>query len=184
MILLTILLSLFIGMAMSQDSCAGCLTSLGMENGDISDAQISASTSWNSNHAPAQARLNFQETAVKAGSWAAAVNDVNQWLQIDLHDTDTVVARVASQGRDYSSSWYGPHFQWVTKYKLQYSNDGVSFDYYKEQGQTSAKEFNANSDRDTVVYHDLNPGINARYIRFLPTAWYGHISMRVEVYGC
>lgn len=110
-----------------------------MENGDISDAQISASTSWNSNHAPAQARLNFQETAVKAGSWAAAVNDVNQWLQIDLHDTDTVVARVASQGRDYSSSWYGPHLQWVTKYKLQYSNDGVSFDYYKEQGQTSAK---------------------------------------------
>lgn len=110
-----------------------------MENGDISDAQITASTSWNSNHAPAQARLNFQETAVKAGSWAAAVNDVNQWLQIDLHDTNTVVAGVASQGRDYSSSWYGPHSQWVTKYKLQYSNDGVSFDYYKEQGQTSAK---------------------------------------------
>ena len=24
----------------------------------------------------------------------------------------------------------------------------------------------------------------ARYIRFRPTAWHGHISMRVELYGC
>ena len=34
------------------------------------------------------------------------------------------------------------------------------------------------------MYHELNPPIRARYIRFLPQAWVGHISMRVELYGC
>ena len=36
----------------------------------------------------------------------------------------------------------------------------------------------------TVVYNNLNPPIRARYIRFIPQAWYGHISMTVELYGC
>ena len=35
-----------------------------------------------------------------------------------------------------------------------------------------------------MVYHKLSHAIKARYIRFQPTAWHGHISMRVEVYGC
>jgi len=39
-------------------------------------------------------------------------------------------------------------------------------------------------DQNTVVYNDLNPPISARYIRFRPTAWNKHISMRTEVYGC
>ena len=46
------------------------------------------------------------------------------------------------------------------------------------------KEFSGNTDRDTVVYHDLAQTIRAGYIRFRPTAWYGHISMRAEIYGC
>lgn len=44
--------------------------------------------------------------------------------------------------------------------------------------------FDGNTDQDTVVYHDLNPPITARYIRFLPVDWYLAISMRVELYGC
>jgi len=43
------------------------------------------------------------------------------------------VTRVATQGR------YSVYNQWVTKYKLQYSDDGVNFQYYKEQGQTTDK---------------------------------------------
>ena len=46
------------------------------------------------------------------------------------------MARVATQGRNYNPSWpYGSHNQWVTKYKLQYRNDGVTFQYYKQQGE-------------------------------------------------
>ena len=39
-------------------------------------------------------------------------------------------------------------------------------------------------DKDTVVKHKLNKEIKTRYIRFRPTGWHNHISMRVEVYGC
>ena len=46
------------------------------------------------------------------------------------------------------------------------------------------QEFLGNTDQDTVVRHRLYSGIRARYIRFRPTAWHSHISMRVEVYGC
>ena len=39
-------------------------------------------------------------------------------------------------------------------------------------------------DSNNIVSHELKPPIWARYIRFHPKTWYGHISMRVEVYGC
>lgn len=44
--------------------------------------------------------------------------------------------------------------------------------------------FTGNTDRDTVVSRDLYPPIRVRYIRFRPVSWEGHISMRVELYGC
>ena len=98
-----------------------------METGAISDAQISASSEWDANHAAKQGRLDFQAVSGKAGSWSAKANNVNQWLQIDLGNQHTKVTRVATQGRN-------AHSQRVTKYKLQYSDDGVNFQYYRENG--------------------------------------------------
>ena len=46
------------------------------------------------------------------------------------------------------------------------------------------KELSGNTDRNTVVSHDLTPPIAARYIRFRPIAWHSWIAMRVELYGC
>ena len=103
-----------------------------MEFGAIKDAQIQASSEWDRNHAAIQARLNFQKSGIKRGAWSARENDKNQWLQIDLQASYTKVTAVASQGRNQVN-------QWVTKYKLQYSNDGVTFRYYREEGQTVDK---------------------------------------------
>ena len=100
-----------------------------MESGAISDAQISASSQWDANHAAKQGRLHFRAVPGKVGSWCAGANDVNQWLQIDLGNQHTKVTRLATQGRNGYS-------QWVTKYKLQYSDDGVNFHYYWEHGAT------------------------------------------------
>ena len=96
-----------------------------MESGAISDGQLSASSQWDTNLAAKQGRLHC-----KARSWSARKNDLHQWLQVDLGSQYTKVTRVATQGRHAMS-------QWVTKYKLTYSNDGVYFQYYKEQGQTA-----------------------------------------------
>ena len=105
-----------------------CVDALGMESGAIPDGKIRASTEWDSNHAAKQARLNFPGGHGKAGSWSSRRNDGNQWLQIDLSIQNIKVTGLASQGRANAD-------QWVTKYKLQYSHDGVNFDYYKEPGQ-------------------------------------------------
>ena len=107
-----------------------CQQALGMENGAIVGRQISASSQLDANHAAIQGRLNFKATADKAGSWSAARNDSSQWLQVDLGSQYTKVTRVATQGRNNAA-------QWVTKYKLQYSNDGVKFQYFREPGKTA-----------------------------------------------
>ena len=133
-----------------------------MENGAISDGQISASSQLDSSHAVTQARLHFKATAGKAGSWSARSNDVNQWLQIDLGNWHTNVTRVATQGRNYSPLW-------VTKYKLQYSSNGVNFQDYKEQGQTAAKVkvFSTQLNANKFFFFTFHTSFRANGIRLL-----------------
>ena len=101
-----------------------CQEALGMQNGAITDAQISASSEWDSKHAAAQGRLDFRAVKRKSGSWSAGKNNKNQWLQVYLGSQLTEVTGVATQGRsDYD--------QWVTKYKLFYSYNGVQFLVYR-----------------------------------------------------
>ena len=107
-----------------------CQGPFGMENGAISDGQISASSEWNAiTHSANFGRLHCK---LGSGAWVVLTNDVSQWIQIALGEQQMRVTRVATQGR-YKFS------QWVSKYSLQYSNDGVNFQYYKEQGQTTDK---------------------------------------------
>ena len=78
--------------------------SLGMEDGRIHDAAISASTIANNNHAAKLGRLNLVASSGNAGAWCVKTNNNKQWLQIDL-GTPTTVTRVATQGRQDSSQW-------------------------------------------------------------------------------
>ena len=104
-----------------------------MESRAISNAQITASSQRDANHAAFQGRLNFKATQYKAGSWSAGTNNQRQWLQVDLGNIYTRVTRVATQGRN------GDFTQWVTRYKLQYSNDGENFQFFRERGQSADK---------------------------------------------
>ena len=105
-----------------------------MRNGAITDAQIRASSEWDSDHAAVHGRLNFKAFGLpkRSGSWSAGINNRYQWLQIDLRSPYIKVTRVATQGR-------ADHSQWVTKYVLQYSSNGRSYLYYGQQGQFVAK---------------------------------------------
>ena len=108
--------------------CLECLAPLGMENFKITPAQISASSQYDANCAPSHGRLHYNSFN---GAWAAGANDIHPWFQIDF-GIETTVTYVATQGRHNVS-------QWVTQYKLQYSNDGNSFQVFKQQGQNSEK---------------------------------------------
>ena len=103
-----------------------------MESGAISNGKVRASTEWDANHAAIQARLHFKAGSGKAGSWSARHNNLGQWLQIDLGNKHIKVTDLATQGRN-------GYAQWVTKYKVQYSNDGVNFQYYTEQRKVGIK---------------------------------------------
>ena len=63
---------------------------------------------------------------------------------------------------------------------LKVSRKGCDHVFYKYFGQV----FGGNVDRHTPVQHSLYSSIQARYLRFHPKTWQGHICMRAEVYGC
>ncbi|CAH3027674.1 unnamed protein product [Porites evermanni] len=64
------------------------------------------------------------------------------------------------------------------------STGGVGID--SRMKQKRRKVFTGNTDRNIVVCRKLNKPIRARYVCVHrdPIAWHGHISMRVELFGC
>ena len=103
------------------------MDTLGMQNGQIPDSAITASSSANANsYAPSIGRLHFLSSGSgKYGSWAAASNDQNQWFQVDFGSW-TKVSAVATQGRQDSN-------QWVKSYSLSFSYDGVFWETVKNE---------------------------------------------------
>ena len=98
-----------------------------MENREISDAQITASSEWNTGHGASNARLNLN---LKSGSWSAGKNDKHQWLQVDFRNRVTIT-EIQTQGREK-----GDHYQYVKTYSVSYSYDGNTFKSYKSKNGT------------------------------------------------
>ena len=112
-----------------------CNEALGMENRAISDEQITASSEMRSELGANQGRLHNRGGRSNAwGAWTAETTNQNQWLQVDLIET-VIVTRSATQGRGNR----GTINSWVTKYKLQHSNDGTTFETYAQNGQNKDK---------------------------------------------
>ena len=103
---------------------------LGMESGAIFDSQITASSVFNDRHAVPNVRLHFKgsKNPVRYAGWVPRVKNTNQWLQVDQQTTRVI--GIATLGRH---DWD----QWVTKYKLQYGDDGLTFRIYKRNVDTS-----------------------------------------------
>ncbi|KAI5617095.1 contactin-associated protein-like 2 precursor, partial [Silurus asotus] len=111
-----------------------------------------------------------------AGGWSPFETDHYPWLQVDLGSRKQVMA-IATQGR-YSSS------DWTTHYRLLYSDMGRNWKPYHQDGNIWV--FTGNSNTESVVRHDLQHSIVARYLRFIPLGWSeeGQIGLRIEIYGC
>uniref|UniRef100_A0A8D2B9B7 Contactin-associated protein-like 4 n=1 Tax=Sciurus vulgaris TaxID=55149 RepID=A0A8D2B9B7_SCIVU len=136
-------------------------------------SSFSSSSVLSSSHGPGFARLNRRDGA---GGWTPLVSNKYQWLQIDLGERMEVTA-VATQG-GYGSS------DWVTSYLLMFSDSGRNWKQYRQE--ESIWGFSGNTNADSVVHYRLQPPFEARFLRFLPSAWNpkGRIGMRIEVYGC
>ncbi|XP_078346805.1 uncharacterized protein LOC144632074 [Oculina patagonica] len=156
---------------------AVCQDSLGLEKYSIPDSWITASSTYLPGltwHIPGNGRLHFKSISGRYGAWSAGNNRNNSWFQVDF-GRSVKVTMVATQGRqDFD--------QWVTKYRVSYSNDGIIFQDYEEEGHV--KIFDGNTDRDTIVRNKLQNPIITRYIRINPISYLGWISLRAEFYGC
>ena len=95
-----------------------------MESGKVNNSQITASSVWSgaSSLQPWAGRLNNLNRV-----WHAKRARVGEWLQIDLKQK-MVVTKIATQGRPNYS-------QWVTSYKISFSQDAFIWDIYKENGE-------------------------------------------------
>ncbi|XP_074620011.1 sushi, von Willebrand factor type A, EGF and pentraxin domain-containing protein 1-like [Acropora palmata] len=154
-----------------------CLESLEVSTDQVvPDADMTASSQYDSTTAPSGGRLNYQTqyddqgvTVTQIGGWAAAKLDQTQWLQVKFSQVFQITA-VATQGQEGAANW-------VTSYKLQYSIDGAGWTDY-------SKTLTGNTDQSTVVRNEVH-AFKAMYLRFNPQAWSGsRIAMRVEAYGC
>ena len=166
--LASFLFLLFIGFVIPPLQCLGAL---GMQSKAIPDSKISASSIWDANHSARRSRLNTVRQGSQIGSWSARYNDAGQWLRVDF-SKGIKFTGIATQGRQDAN-------QWVKSYKLKFSVDGGHFEDYN-----GGHVFAGNSDRNTIVGHLLHPAIHAQSIKIVPVSWYGHISMRFELYGC
>lgn len=92
---------------------------LGMKNGRIPSKAITVSSKWDRYHGPSRARLQIPRRGRYRGAWSAKHNNPYQWIKIDFRGPVKVLA-VATQGRQDAS-------QWVTRYYLTYSFDGINF---------------------------------------------------------
>ena len=167
-----------------------CDAPLGLSIGFIGDSQLSASSSYDSNHDIRNIRLTTTQRPIAA--WCAAHNSVHQHVQVDFGKI-TRVTGVATQGR-------GDYPNWVTVYKIMYSNDRRVWKYYRENNEdkvslafsevlylyTSSyfKEFSANAEQFSVVRNNFAQAVSTRYIRIKPVSWHKNISMRAEFFGC
>ncbi|CAB3983146.1 EGF-like repeat and discoidin I-like domain-containing 3, partial [Paramuricea clavata] len=143
---------------------------LGVENGEIPDSQILASSEYDANHGAVNSRLNFRAQGRRQGAWSSRRNDLNQWLQVNFVRQATV-NEILTQGRSNAD-------QCVTSYSVSYSNDGLNFFAYRVNGVV--KVFRGNRDRSIVVRQSVSPVIVTKYIRIHPKQWHGHISMRAQ----
>ena len=117
-----------------------------MENGDMSDGQLNASTEGEGIfdgelflYSAKNGRLNRRNWKM---CWSPSTSDGNQWFQLHLGQSNTFITSIATQGCPFST-------EWTASYKLQYGDDGVHFQYYKERGQNKEK---VNHSWNTVWY--------------------------------
>ncbi|XP_053186417.1 neuropilin-1a-like [Scomber japonicus] len=161
----------------------GCRTSdypcsgmLGMVSGQISDAQINASSFVDRGWVAENARL-----LTGRSGWTGVQTKQpfrNEWLQVDLGH-DKMVSGVLIQG--------GKHRDrnvFMKRFKVAHSLNGEEWQMVKEENSTKTKIFMGNQNHDTPELRSLDQ-VLARFVRIYPErATSEGVGLRLELLGC
>nr|XP_014342845.1 PREDICTED: SCO-spondin [Latimeria chalumnae] len=155
-----------------------CSFALGLEDGRIRYQQLEAS-SYKESNPPDAGRLNIVPNILNMEpGWSPLLSDQSPYFQVDFLQP-TFVSGVITQG----GSRPGEH---ITKYRLAYSSDGLTFHNYTDgrRGSQHAKIFEANFDNNTPVKRVLKRLILTRFLRIFPVEYHKYIYLRIEILGC
>ncbi|XP_048590513.1 EGF-like repeat and discoidin I-like domain-containing protein 3 [Nematostella vectensis] len=145
------------------------ITAIGLESdATIPDSSFSASSNYNGFDAR-YGRLNH------AKSWEPSSSSGDHYLQVDMISV-YIVCAVDTQG-----GYHTVYDDWTTRYKLSFALETGAWSIYQENG--ADKEFIGNVGETDVKSNSLANPTNARFIRFIPTAYNSWPAFRVEVYG-
>ncbi|XP_033843090.1 coagulation factor V [Periophthalmus magnuspinnatus] len=157
----------------------GCSVPLGMENRQIQNSHITASSTASSWYGgpwkPYYARLNKQGTI---NAWQARTNNLEQWLQVELPHTKKITGIVTQGAKSLGKEMY------VISFSLQFSNDGLHWTDYTDDEVITSKTFIANTNNSDHVRNYIHPPIFSRFIRIMPKSWKNAITLRIELLGC
>ena len=110
----------------SQNAIGVCSAAMGMESLEITNEQITASSSYGGGHEPWKGRLHYLSGG-GAYSWCPSSSD-NQYIQVDLGHV-TAVTGVAVQGR-------GNAARYILTYQVHLSLNQSTWKIYSEDGTT------------------------------------------------
>ncbi|XP_037957369.1 discoidin domain-containing receptor 2 [Teleopsis dalmanni] len=157
-----------------------CKHPLGMESGNISDFQITASSAHDmGNVGPQHARLKVDNNG---GAWCPkhmVSRGLNEYLQIDLLQIHVITA-IRTQGRFGK----GQGQEYTETYVLEYWRPG--FDKWIRWKSIQGKEIlPGNINTYSEVENSLQPIVFASKVRIYPYSQYDRtVCLRAEVVGC
>nr|BAJ41225.1 egg coat matrix protein [Apostichopus japonicus] len=159
----------------------GCNTALGMENGNILDSQLSASSSFASSpgtalYAPQNGRLNTEQENDSGGAWIPDSGDLNPYIQIDLL-APIPISGVITQGRNLGFQ------QWVQTFQVAYSVPGEPWKLVTNHDDDN-ETFSGNFDSSTQVVNYFSNPVKAQVLRIFPLTFNNQPSLRLELLGC
>jgi coagulation factor V (labile factor) len=149
---------------------------LGVEDGSIKDAQITASSVYPTTGqlcVPKYARLNNK---AGAGAWLPRFASSDEYLQVDVGSL-TEIGGIYLQGRAAAK-----HRQFVSALSVTYSTDAKNWTKVVVPGTEELQVFRGSIDATTVRKLPFPIPFKARYVRFYPVAWYGYPAMRLEIF--
>ncbi|KAG7313144.1 hypothetical protein JYU34_000233 [Plutella xylostella] len=157
-----------------------CIAPLGMESGQIADADLTATSSFNDgNVGPQNGRLNQE---IRGGAWCPAsqiTTESTEWLEIDLRAVRVVTA-VGTQGRFGN----GQGAEYAEAYVLEYWRPKLGkWVRYRTADGTEILTGNTNTYLEKKTR--LEPVVWASRVRVIPYSSHRRtVCMRVELYGC
>ncbi|XP_022106836.1 uncharacterized protein LOC110987964 [Acanthaster planci] len=153
------------------------MVGLGVEDGQIKDDQVTASSFCDSHSKAVRARLGLKDQQGMTGGWCAREVDQSAYLQINFNKKRKC-GGVVTQGLSSTTRlWY------VQKYVVRCSVDLVTWqDITDKAGDTVM--FSGNYDQETEVSNYFATIWMCKAIRVVPMIWMGDFpAMRLDVLG-